>query len=529
MEFAEISEFAYSKLQNGDYAEAKVFINEKIAEFEAPSNDEEYNFSVLANLYGFLIDLGYQTFDKESLETAIIFFESNESKLLELAPPSTYYYNLANAKHGLARVFINEKRCVPNLETVKKILQAPINLYWIAFKYAKQEQNDLTRHQIMINLSNSLSNVARHVEAQQFLDSVLINDPTFPEALISRADNLLWMTRITNCPLSIAHYAEVYKSYKSGLLAPNIPEDIETSTKLKLAEVIYIIESNGFTLTNIDSELAISKAEQNNHSEARRFSIENFLTLNEHTIYCGCRVSELDDLQIGVPHGSFQTPVLPKLELLLNRMKSEFALARWHYFQHDNADFNIDYDARFTELMDNEIINAKSELLRTSFRICYGILDKIAHGICKLYNLDSKRVYFETFWEQPTRWNILNNTRNLHLSALYSIANNLSPKGGELREFRDWRNKLEHNILILKDNSHYHSDPLQVYEDEEFITVVDINEFRTKTLHLLQLTRAAIFSFVYCVRLQTIERLDDSNSRSTITISFKNNDTKSNS
>ena len=42
------------------------------------------------------------------------------------------------------------------------------------------------------------------------------------------------------------------------------------------------------------------------------------------------------------------------------------------------------------------------ELNMKNFRLCFGILDKIAEGICYLFDLDvgeNENIYFESFWQ----------------------------------------------------------------------------------------------------------------------------------
>ena len=190
-------------------------------------------------------------------------------------------------------------------------------------------------------------------------------------------------------------------------------------------------------------------------------------------------------------------------------------------FYKSNVDDIFDYDVRFSELLDGEIINSQTEYIRTSFRICYGILDKIALGICKLYSLESKLIHFHSFWDDKKRRIELDKIKNIHLNALYSIACDLNATNGELKEFKNWRNKLEHNLLILKDIKSDEPDILKIFKDEQFVAIVDIAEFTKKTLHLLQLTRSAIFSFVYCVRLQTIEHKNDNDNKNYYNIDFK--------
>lgn len=488
----------YQLLNKEEFNQARIQLNNLLSKTE--------NFKSKLNLYGLLIDVGCESTTKADLDQAIDFLEKHEDEVLLEMTKSSHYYNLANAKHGLVKIYYLENQGIPILEKIKDYIQAPIDLYWSALRHLEETENQL-RMQILINLSNALVDAGRLAEATQFLDQVLKIDSQFPQALVSKGDNLDWISKVTNCAVSISLYYEIYSAYDCAIKTNQLPPSILTKCRRGLEEARDIIKSHGFDISNIEIEKAKTHKEFQAHSEFRKFCIENFLTLNEHAIYCKCVSVETDDLRIGVSHGKFKGEIIPKLELLLNRMKSEFGLARWLYYSR-KTDENINFDTKYSELLDGEMIDPNTELLRTSFRICYGILDKIALGICKLYDVtrDGENILFESFWKSnKERWEKLNQIRNPHLSALYSIACNLSTKGGELKEFKEWRNKLEHKILILKNTDDGQPDTLRVYEDEDFIAVIDFLEFEKKAMHLMQLTRAAIFSFIYCVRLQTIE------------------------
>jgi hypothetical protein len=471
-------------------------------------------------LFGFLIDIGCESQNEKDLLDAIEFLESNEEQLLPHITKASYYYNLANAKHGLGRIFWSNNRGVHPINIVRDKFQEPIKLYWLAFKNITDEEKGLLQ-KIMINLSNCLVDGSRLIESLQFLNMVLKVNPTFSQALISKADNLLYLTEITNCSVTASLYTRIYSCYDQGIKTNIIPPSILNRCMLNREQALSTIQALGFNECDIEDEIKKSEDEFNRHSEFRKYCIINFLTLNEHSIYCNCISTKEDDLQIGVKHGMFKGDIVPKLELLLNRIKSEFALSRWLYFQSLHADSEIEYNAMFSELFDGEIINSSTEMQRTSFRLCYGVLDKIALGICKLYNLNNKRIHFETFWDEPKRNKELNKIRNIHLNALYSIACDLNTNTGELKQFKNWRNKLEHNLLILKDTSVSDFDILKLFSDEDFVAVVDGEEFKRKTLHLLQLTRAAIFSYVYCVRLQTIQHKVKALEKRSLVIDFK--------
>lgn len=498
----QLSKKIYFFLDQCDYQSARNIVNYELKNLTHLLGNEKIIAESL--LYGFLIDIGCESQTESDLDLSVSFLKQHQELLSSGIQKSSYYYNLANALHGQAKTFYYKNRGIHSHETQKRNFQEPIKYYWLALNNLCSHEDKL-QLKISINLSNALITVGRFVEAIQFLDSVLKIDPKFPQALISRADHLNLMSSVTNCANTIALFIQIYNNYDSGIKSHILPPSVLQKATRQKNIALEMITKEGYDVNNISKEIFDTQNEFLTHSAFRKYCILNYLTLNEHGIYCGCVANTKDDLQIGVGHGAFQTEVLPKLELLLNRLKSEFAFARWSYYTSLDDTNTLEFDAQFSDLLENEIITPHIELQRTSYRICYGILDKIALGICKLYNLPAKRIHFETFWDEPKLKLTLNNIKNLHLNALYSIACDLNTSSGELKHFKNWRNKLEHNLLIIKNTLSYDEDYLKVFDDKDFVIIVDANVFKEKTLHLLQLTRAAILSFVYCVRLQTIE------------------------
>jgi len=495
----ELTTYLHRLLDQGDYETARKLVLETLDQ-ETKTNTATTIRQI--ELYGFLIDIGCETSNESDLEKGVVFLTEKEDEIKQLITISSYCYNLANAKHGLCKIFYSNNRGVHSISLCREKFQEPIDLYWSAYK-SSDKKDFFYNHQILINLSNSLMTNCRIVEALQMLDTVLRDNPQFPQALISRGDDLHYLSLVTNCSVSIALFAQIYSSYKKGIDTKTLPPHILNKTQFGMEEAMQKIISYGFSMGDLETEIEESQKEYEQHSDYRKFCNDNFLTLNEHSLYCNCIATSRDELQIGIPNVVFNGKLLPKLELLLNRIKSEFAFARWNYYK-SFTDEAFDYDVTFSELFEDEVINSQSEALRASFRICYGILDKIALGICKLYGTEGGNIYFERFWEDKNRKEVLDNQKNIHLNALSSIANDLNSKRGELKHFKNWRNKIEHNLLILQEKTKLNIDVFNILDDKEFVVAVDIEDFREKTIHLLQLTRAAVLSFVYCVRLETI-------------------------
>ena len=508
-----LSNKLHSLLDAGKFIEARKLIYSELDKLKGKTT--KASFLKSAELYGFLIDVGCESKNETDLKKAISFMETCESEIGQFISKQSFYYNLANAKHGLSSVYIETNRGIPNLKVISEKIQPPINLYWLAYKHLENDDENNLKNEILINLSNSLMDAGRIIESIQFLDWVLRGSPEFPQALISRGDALKYVSIATNCHYTGSLFFEMYRSYSEGIKTKRLPVHVLESSIYKREQAKNTIEAFGFDVSKMGNEITETTKEFNAHNDYRRFCLTNFMTLNEHAIYCGCVSAEKDDLAIGVTFARFKGAIVPKLELLLNRLKSEFSLARWLFYQSRNNEVQFDDSVLFSELLDEEVINPHTEMLRTSFRICYGILDKIALGICKFYNLskDDEVIYFERFWnpgKKSDRWEKLSQKKNIHLNALYSIACDLNTSNGELKHFKMWRNKLEHKALILKNEGYSSADLLQLYTDEDFFSVADAEDFKDKTLHLIQLTRSAIFSFVYLIRSETIEKLDGS-------------------
>ncbi len=227
------------------------------------------------------------------------------------------------------------------------------------------------------------------------------------------------------------------------------------------------------------------------------------MSLSEHGLYCKCNGAKIDNLAIGFPGFATNDKKIIQLELMNNRIKSEFTLARQLFFDFLNQNQN---DNMHYENLVNGIVNGiKYEQLRTSFRLCFGILDKIAEGLCYLFDLEireGENIYFESFWnsnKNPDRWIKINEFKNIHLTALYSIACDLNKKNGEFGFYKQWRNRIEHGLFSLTDSEFDKS-----WEDDIYSINTTAYNFEVKTKHLLQLTRASVFSFVLCARHELI-------------------------
>jgi len=223
----------------------------------------------------------------------------------------------------------------------------------------------------------------------------------------------------------------------------------------------------------------------------RKYSLENSLTLNEHSIYCNCNDSAKDMLSFS---SNFEDKKLRILDGIINRIVSEYGFSRLLFFNHISGVSNSSNDILFTEsAQETDLLGYHIEQLRTCYRNIYSILDKIMNGIFIQLGLKrNSEDYFESFFS--TRNKELNCQNSIHLAALYSISCELNQNNGAFKHFKKFRNQMEHNYLPINDL------------EADSITLDQLEEF---TFNLLKLTRSSIMSFYFYIKSEQIKNTND--------------------
>lgn len=519
----QLSQRVHSLLYSESFQEAKTLLFEELDKKDFNTRDD---LMYLVEIAGLLIDLGNEGYDEESTKEGLEIFDKNKELFKSIITETSLDYCIANGKHALYKIHLRGNPGIPTPEIIKQHLAESKNHYYRAFKTLDLNNLDGLGLQIMTNLGNDLDHSGRAIEAIQLFDMVLAKKPDFPQALGSKADAIRYWMQISKPPVSIALFATMYHYFKLSLEHQGIPPQIREANTMWMELTKERIIEEGFSIDEVDKEFAISIEEKEAHTPYRKFCLDNFLTLSEHAIYCPCSAASKDDLSIGYPGVYLLHEKLPKMELTLNRIKSEFSLSRKLFYE---ASIELENpqkdDVVYMDLYEEEVIGLASEKLRTSFRMCFGIFDRIAHAICYFFELrqsPNEDIYFEKFWynpKKPERWQKINQLSNIHLSALYSIACDLNDRSGEFGLYKEWRNRLEHEIMILR-NDEASPDLLKVLEDETFLNSHPIITFQNNALHLLRLCRSAIFSFAYAIRQEVI-RDEKEDHRPTVSIASK--------
>jgi tetratricopeptide (TPR) repeat protein len=389
-------------------------------------------------------------------------------------------------------------------EILEKYLQHAISNYWRSLRICKRENE---KYNIRNNLANCLVLAGRFIEAISLFNKNINQTPNRFQSLASLGhamENLKRESILPEIPSFYFVVAERYFNAKDVAPSNHVKESIEKDIercRLRLEAMKLELNENNLH-QNRDQE----QKEFQDFSPYRKYVLNNELSLNEHALHCHCSNSEHDSLSIGLYSGSthrINPEKLNKLEKYLNRIKSEFVFARLLFYKYetfDNVDdsFYSEDDYKNTAIHNNDdILGYRVEHLRTSYRILYGLLDKIASAILVHFNIpeNGKCVYFEDVFNHFK--NDLSNKENIHLHALHSMSLDLSQstdgiKVGSLGFYKKIRNALEHELLILSEN-----------ETDMDKKELNISDFTSFIFELMKLTKSAIFSLNYLIRTDT--------------------------
>lgn len=386
-------------LDQGEFDKAYI-ISLTIYEKYKDSND----LLVLFNVASLMVDIGYMGQNKEASQLALDIMEEKEEKFLIIKEidKNIFYYNFGNAKSN----FIDDFKSLDitnnlSFNDIEDLIELK-TYYWKAIKYC-QLQGSIVPPEYIVNLGNSLKRQFRLVEALANYDNVNHLKLDIPQSWINRSETLDLLNQISNT-YTISMLKEMRLGYENCILSNEIPrawidyyKNMINKISMQIQEVL-----DSEQISDDEHDKINLKLEYSLLSEKRKFYLTNHLSLSEHGLYCKCNGSARDNLTIPTLSGITGEYIIP-MEFVLNRLKSEFIFARQMYydFVHDNNDKSINYESCFSELHNDDILNINIEKIRTSFRVCFGVLDKIGVAVCDLYKLypENKIVYFQNFWQ----------------------------------------------------------------------------------------------------------------------------------
>lgn len=463
---------------------------------------------ILSNLAGNLIDIGSFSNKKSIAEEGLNIFINNKDDILTISTESSYYYNLAN---GMSAVLHFNSSDDANIDNFIKLNEVKNN-YWKSYIFSRQEGD--VHPELMVNLGNALKRQYRISESMDYYDQAIAIDDSIPQAWVNRSEALELLNDLSTT-YTFKMLREVIRGYQCAINTGKcIPAWITTyQRKIKYNEDL-LAESCIDNVEDVGTDEQLTREEYEALSHYQKFCIDNNLMLSDHSLYCNCYASSKDNITIATTEkGVFGDFIIP-MEMVLNRLKAEFSLARKMFFEYKVGFefFDEDSEVCYSELYNGEILYENVEKLRISFRSCFGILDKIAVALCKLFDLkpDRGHIYFHNFWQvrDEKRKNKINEINNKGLFGLFSIAMDLNDKNGELAFFREWRNDLEHKLLVIHEKEML-MDLYNSYKFFDDVKFIEKEEFEQHLLQLMKIVKSAIILFMLTVRIEGKRNIPD--------------------
>jgi len=192
----------------------------------------------------------------------------------------------------------------------------------------------------------------------------------------------------------------------------------------------------------------------------------------------------------------------------LSNIKQDYVASRFllvlSQYQGLNLSF-VDKDVRILETHEGSIHNIRLQLIKSSFKGFYDVLDKIAYFLNDYLSLriPETQIDFHGMWYSDRKKKQISKRileiANLKLCALYDIHGDFVD--GPYKGLRNTRNALTHRFVSVRK---------QVHEENDYVMTEDA--LLRRTLELSRIVRNAVIclvSFVYEEEMKKLARIRD--------------------
>lgn len=456
------------------------------------------------------IAFGGQTFDGVNL-ALINEIEENitELQVQELTSDEliTFKYTVSNyyaVLMGLARVEFDEVRQFSTkLQQWAKFDEADldikverIKLYRQALEIydSKSKINAGYVAQISTNLGNLYHEMGRIVESIEVLNKTHSSVDRFPMALGNYAIKCYTLSNYCTDEKVNKYLLNLSLSELKSLLENDINPKLIAEDQIHLFEhwKIHIKELIKNNFSSIDSW----KKSMDVDSIYKTWCSNNQFSLNYINVVS--LDGNIDDIHIpnmGISYFSNDDGKMTYYSWF-NTIKQEFNTARYNLYLTNSTNFEV-HESQENNILINTLDyptpGHRTELLKSSLKTAYGILDKIGLFCSHFFDVKTSpgRIDFNKWYSEVEMQIALESPFN----ALYWLSKDLDFKFGHFKNIRRLRNVVEHRYLRVVENHHVTiSDELKDTNKYEYI--ISYENLLSITQETLKLVRAAIFYMV---------------------------------
>lgn len=473
-------------------------------------NLNDFKPKQVLNLLGVIFETGRETGSKKDIKTGLKLSEKQNFDFFSDDDKMIFHFNVANGWLYLHQ--LNEKSSSDEFWSfdLKELEQQIINLR-LALFFSKNSRNNNAKCEILTNLGILFNHLGRFSEAQLYWHKALKIDSSFAMTIGNIGFGLFHYSKILYDNGHQILFLKFAYKYLNNAVYSNIYEEAKMGFKSIIAFLESIISKEELIdIQNLkDFTIGNTKAEQ----EYRIWSLKNQLFLNPLNDFITDNIAAHDCLHL--PTITLKFDKSPIYQTIFNQIKQEFVSARHMLFEGLNQKelHYSDKDNIQLDTLDYAVYSYSTEKIKTTFRLCYSILDKIGYLINDYLSLGLKpsQVSFRSFWslyDKKTQTYILNNkiteTKNWAFRGLYWLSKDLyekneeffSPIEPEAKELAQIRNFIEHKSFKIIE-----SGESGIFDDG-LTFVIKRNEFEQKTLKLIKLIRASMIYLSLGINLE---------------------------
>lgn len=459
----------------------------------------DYHMSYIVS--GLLIDIGFGLEDDKIVTQGIELLQKDFESIVnhgEYAP--TAHYNLANGYYNLFRLrMMKDPDAVCFKETELDLARV---YYRKALEYDLQDA--ILASQIWVNLGNCFDTLGRVVDALECYEEALKWKSDLGMALGNKGIALHYYALVSG-EHQATHLKEAYSLLSQALKLGVFPEAVNT-----FSEYLEDIKKRFPDKETLDKPLKYPGYTIETMSELERFLVEfclkNKLFLNVCNFCQRCNAAIGDTAVIkkmivqirqDIENKSSKNNRYLRLSAYLNQIKQDCVSARFLLVLSRYKGFNLDFvDSHVTIIntLDYSVHNIYIQLVKTSFRSFYNVLDKIACFINDYLELGipERDVNFRKIWYSKRKkvHKKIEKTKNPSLNALFDIHRGFR-KDGPYEKLQETRNALTHRFVAVK--------MLQELEDEGNMSE---DTLVRRTIELAKIVRSAIIYLLYFVHAE---------------------------
>lgn len=480
---------AIEKMNSGD-SESALNIARRIQNLGS-----HYTISYISS--GLLIDIGAALGDEGITKEGVGLLRRDFREIIrdrKYAP--TAYYNLANGYYALFR-FRKMKDPFAACFKVTELDHSKTH-YRKVLEYDLQDATFIS--QTHVNLGNCLDELGRVVDALECYDESIKWKPDHGMALGNKGQALLHYATLTGehqGTFMIEAYTLLSRALKSG-----VPPEAVSTFSTYLEEIGEHFPDRQALENPPEFPGYKIKAESKFEKFLVEFCMKNKLYLNMCNFCQKCDAAIGDTIVIRkmiveTAKNRKEDPYL-RLSSYLNQIKQDYVAARFLLvlprYKGLNLDF-VDRNVTIIDTFDYTRHNIYIQLVKTSFKNFYDILDKISCFINDYLELGipERKIDFRKVWYSNQKTKVIRKkiekTRNLSLSALYDIHRDF--ENGPYEELRKTRNALTHRFVSI--------GLFQEIEDEENMKE---DTLVRQTLELARIVRSAIIYLLHFVHVE---------------------------